>query len=229
VSIINLTRLFLLTTLFVANWLHASPLSDIEQAVQNHLLDHYHDSFPGARTEINVKPLNRNLRLKNCKHPLDLSTPKGTSSRISVKVSCPSPRWQLYARATRRHLLPVAVSARALPRGKILSNADIELKETDLTPLKGRYFADIQELVGWQVKRATNKGRILKPSLLSEPPAIRKGDSVIIEARRSSLSIRASGTALEDGKKNQQIRVRNNKSGREIKAIIIAPGQVRTP
>ncbi|WP_051560302.1 flagellar basal body P-ring formation chaperone FlgA [Marinobacterium jannaschii] len=228
-SIINLTRLFLLTTLFIANWLHAGQLSDIEQEVYNHLQRYYQDSYANARTEIKVKPLNQSLNLPRCRQPLTLTKPRGKSSRVSVKVSCSSPRWKLYASATRQHLLPVLVAARALQRGKILTADDMVLKETDITALKGAFYTDKNALIGWQVKRSTNRGKLLKPRSLSEAPVIRKGDSVIIEARRNSLSIRASGTALENGKKRQQIRVRNNKSGREIKAIVIAPGQVRTP
>jgi flagella basal body P-ring formation protein FlgA len=40
------------------------------------------------------------------------------------------------------------------------------------------------------------------------------------------LHLRAQGTALEDGQEGEQIRVRNDRSGQEIKAIVVARGLV---
>jgi flagella basal body P-ring formation protein FlgA len=65
--------------------------------------------------------------------------------------------------------------------------------------------------------------------MLAAAIVVLREDSVIIEVTRGSLTIRTSGTALRSGKKGEQIPVRNDKSGRVIKAFVISPGLVRTP
>ena len=52
------------------------------------------------------------------------------------------------------------------------------------------------------------------------PPAVEKGDRVVIKAENNELLITASGKALEEGCVGDQIRVLNVSSGREIIATI---------
>ena len=58
------------------------------------------------------------------------------------------------------------------------------------------------------------------------PPAVEKGDRVIIKAENNIILITASGKALEEGGIGDQIRVMNTSSGKEIVATIKKPDLV---
>ena len=55
----------------------------------------------------------------------------------------------------------------------------------------------------------------------------RGGDKVVIGGSNGSVSVKMPGEAMEDGAVGAQIRVRNTRSNREIKARVSAAGQVR--
>ncbi|WP_121363151.1 flagellar basal body P-ring formation chaperone FlgA, partial [Pseudomonas aeruginosa] len=52
------------------------------------------------------------------------------------------------------------------------------------------------------------------------------GDQVVILARTATINVKMPGEALSDGAPGQQIRVRNLRSQRIIKARVIEPGTV---
>ena len=55
---------------------------------------------------------------------------------------------------------------------------------------------------------------------------IRKGDRVILEARRGGLVVQAEGLAKAAGKSGEMIPVKNRKSGREVLGTVLAEGLV---
>ena len=56
---------------------------------------------------------------------------------------------------------------------------------------------------------------------------IAKGDIVTIEAVSSNMQIKTQGVALEEGKLNDLISVRNSKSKKVIQGIVVSPNTVR--
>jgi flagella basal body P-ring formation protein FlgA len=58
------------------------------------------------------------------------------------------------------------------------------------------------------------------------PLVIKKGDRVLIEARRGGLSIRAYGVTKSSGQIGQTVMVANLDSGRELRAKVVAPSLV---
>ena len=64
-------------------------------------------------------------------------------------------------------------------------------------------------------------------AIIAQNEVIRRGDKVVISASNGSVSVKMPGEAMEDGAVGAQIRVRNTRSNREIKARVSAAGQVR--
>ncbi|MGB0466176.1 MAG: flagellar basal body P-ring formation chaperone FlgA [Pontibacterium sp.] len=193
------------------------------------LLKHYQQTNPGAQAEINLKPLSSRVKLARCNSPVQFSTKNTRGGRVSLRAGCSKPRWQLYLGASVRLIKPVIIADNLLSKGQIIRHRHLRIAQRDTANLQQSYFSDTRFLIGKAAKRNIKAGQVIKSSMLTAATLINKGDSVIIEARRGGLVIRTAGAALQSGKKRQQISVRNEKSGRTIKAVVIAPGLVRTP
>ena len=56
---------------------------------------------------------------------------------------------------------------------------------------------------------------------------VAKGDPVYIEATNGALTIKTTGIAMQEGRLNENIQVKNSKSKKIIEATVTGPGQVR--
>lgn len=202
----------------------------LEQDATQFLSKHLETQYPDASIEVSVNPISSRIKLVRCSDPVQFKTTySGSSRRVSLRALCSQPRWQIYMTAKVQITKPIIVSLRAIMKGDALSASSFQLQERDVTTLRNNYFSHPSEILGYAAKRNIHPNKILTSSMLTQATMIEKGDSVMIEARKGSLSIRMAGTALEKGLKGKQISVRNVKSGRVVKAVVIAPGLVRTP
>ncbi len=231
VNTYNLTRLFILTTflLLPATLFAANQNEKLTENAYEYLQQHYKISSPHIRTEINVNPISQKIKLKSCLKPIEFQQPRGNSSRITFKATCPSPRWQLFITARIQHFGPAVVATNTLARRSVIERSDIQTKEVELTNQRSAYFNATSELIGWSTKRSIAAGTIINATMVKPPLAVSKGNAVVIEAKRGTITIRATGTAQENGAIGEQIKVKNDRSGRIIKATVIERGLVRTP
>ncbi len=206
----------------------AIPVTALENEAQAYLVQHYRTIAPSARTEIKITPINRAVKLRECQQPIHFGTPRGNGHRISFKAVCSAPFWQLFIAAEVNLFAPVVVSRTSLPRNSVLSAGNLQLKEMDITG-QTDFFYNLTTVTGWTTKRSLPAETILTADILKQPTTIQRHDAVLIEAQRNHVVIRVPGTALEEGSIGEQIRVRNDQSGIEIKAMVIAPGQVKVP
>jgi len=95
-----------------------------------------------------------------------------------------------------------------------------------LATLNRGYFRDPAQVIGLKARRSLSPNTALTPQLLEAALLVNKGDSVIIQAQISGLSIRTQGVALEDGSLGEQIDVMNSRSQKVIRAYVISRGVV---
>ncbi|UTW10061.1 flagellar basal body P-ring formation chaperone FlgA [Marinobacterium rhizophilum] len=229
-----MTRLLLCTlslsaTLLLPALTQADTLAaDVETSARNYLASLYQQQNPEARIEVTINPVSTRLRLPDCATPLVVEAPRGSGSRITTRVSCDSPQhWALFVTARVGILYPVIVTRRPVSRGETLGNDDIESRLLDISDETRGYFQAPEDVIGRSASRHLPNASILNAGMLTQSTLIERGDSVIIEIRSGGLHLRTQGTALEDGLEGAQIRVRNDRSGQEIKARVIARGLVR--
>ncbi|MCW8884662.1 MAG: flagellar basal body P-ring formation chaperone FlgA [Motiliproteus sp.] len=181
-------------------------------------------------TKVVVQPVSSHLTLTPCRDQIQFNSAKPIRpGRFSIKASCNSPRrWTVSMRGQVDIMRHVVVSQRPLPKDTVLELSDLELELKGLSRLRNGYYSDPKSLIGYELKRSLQQHQILTPRLLLPPLLVRKDEQVIIHAGSSSiLAVRVAGIALEDGRKNQQIRIRNSSSGKVINARVTATGQVR--
>ncbi len=196
----------------------------LEQRVAEYL---QRSEIPG-RYEISVNPLDPRLRLAPCDQPLvvTLESPAQPVGRVTCRVRCTgSAPWTVFVPGQVRLFQPVLIASRPLKRDAVLQAADIQLAERDVGQLQG-YLTDPQQAIGSKLTRPLQTNQVLTPNQLTAAEVIRKGDQVVISANSGALSVKMPGEALSDGGPGEQIRVRNLRSQRIIRARVTGPGAV---
>lgn len=228
---INIARILLSSILFLlssiinaeTSSIHRQLSEFIEQQISTILL-------PSDRYSYDISSLNQQFKFSSCSVPLSFQPSRPLiAGKFSIKVSCDAaPKWSFYSRGEIDIQRTVIVTAQSLPKGMPLTPENTEPKAISLQKLRGGYFTSYKEINDFTLKRAVTKGSVLTPQVLTPPLLVRKNDEVIIIAGRPDrIEVRVSGTALQDGRMNQQIRVRNQSSGKTIKARVINRGIVR--
>ncbi|OMH29998.1 flagellar basal body P-ring formation chaperone FlgA [Motiliproteus sp. MSK22-1] len=184
----------------------------------------------GDEVKIQFSTFNSRSKFPTCAEPPLLRTPRLLKpGRFSIKASCQNPkRWSLHLSGSINIYRKIAVGKQALPKGSILGKSNTYLLTTEISNLRSGYYTSVEQISGYQLKRAIQQDQVITPRLLSPPLLIRKNDEVIINAGQgSSVIVRVAGIALQDGRQDQQINVRNKTSGKVIRARVIGKGQVR--
>lgn len=179
--------------------------------------------------EIGIDPLDPRLRLTRCDEPLEAFLPAGGKlmGNTSVGVRCHAPKaWSLYVSAKISAYAEVLVAARVIPRSTHLAASDVTFERRNLSRLPYGYLTDVAELEGLMSTRRLNSGTVITPSSLKAAPMVKRGERVILSVDSGGLTIRAAGTAMQEGTRGQRIRVRNINSKRVVEGVIIGPGLV---
>lgn len=129
-------------------------------------------------------------------------------------------------RAELEAMAPIVMAAADLHRGSILSDADITIAQYDLTSLRDTVFSTHEEVIGQRLKRSLRQGMPIHSGLVEIPAMIERGDLVTIIANKGPLTISAKGIAVSDGRKNEQIQIRNTTSQKLIQCRVNSPGLV---
>ncbi|WP_132290930.1 flagellar basal body P-ring formation chaperone FlgA [Marinobacterium mangrovicola] len=202
--------------------------SDIENQVKSTIEETYRSRVPDSRTKVTVNPTNRTLSLTPCAHSLVIDLPFASGERVTAKVSCSSPRpWSLFVTARVEQFIDVVTARRPIPRNTKIQAGALTLSEQNVMRLRGDYFTRLQDVAGQTARTPIDNGEVISPRVLEATLAVRRGDQITLEARKGSLVIRTKGVALEDGHLNQQIDIKNLRSGRELRGTVTAPGTVR--
>jgi flagella basal body P-ring formation protein FlgA len=102
----------------------------------------------------------------------------------------------------------------------------VSLAERDVSNLNQGYLTRLDEVLGNKLTRPVQPDQVITPNQMELAKVVRKGDQVVITARSGSISVRMPGEAMTDGVPGKQIPVKNQRSGRIIKARVTGPGQV---
>lgn len=181
----------------------------------------------GARVDYNIPDLDARPNLQPCGTPLAVTAKDQIQplSRVNLQISCVG-SWSIYVPIDLDVYRPVVVAVKPLAPGAVIATDDVELTSVDISQLIGSYVTALDEVIGMGVKRPISPGRPVITQQLEAPLLIRRGEAVVISAEGSALAVKMPGTALTDGRRGEQIRIKNQTSSRIVDARVIAPGQV---
>ncbi|WP_168188102.1 flagellar basal body P-ring formation chaperone FlgA [Hahella sp. CCB-MM4] len=181
--------------------------------------------------EYEIGSLDPRLNLPPCQQtPTVESNREARAGKLTVKVSCDTGKpWGLYVPLTIKRMHPIVFIDNTLPRMSAISESDLVMKKANIDELGYGYFTSIEDATGMIARRTLNAGEPLIPNQVEPPKLVNKGDSVLIEASSASISVKMPGLAMADGRKGQQIPVKNTQSQRLIRAKVVASGLVKVP
>ena len=120
-----------------------------------------------------------------------------------------------------RILKPVLVAAQMIDRHTSLNSSMVDIEMIDITKLSGVPMHSMSEIAGLQTTRIVGAGRVLLDSMVEKPPAVMRGDRVIISVTIGAVTASTPGEVKADGRIGEHIRVRNLVSGQEVYARVL--------
>ena len=171
------------------------------------------------KTSIEVQPLDPRIVIKDCDKNLIASALEHNNKRnVTVKVSCHgSIPWQLYTVVKIQKLTPILIAQQALQKNTALTQDNVTIEYISSYKVRGEALTSHDNILGVRVKRNIQKGA---PIYIQNICVVCKGESVTIIARSKDFRIKTAGTAISDGSFGEQIRVKNNSSGKIITATV---------
>ncbi|HET8710202.1 MAG TPA: flagellar basal body P-ring formation chaperone FlgA [Spongiibacteraceae bacterium] len=206
------------------------PGVDIDKFMTGYARDLTKRLGPGSRVEYSTPSLSGSAATRSCPVPLAISNRDQTQSlsRVTLLVAC-GKEWSIYLPVDLDVYRPVVVALKPLATGSIVNADDVQLSTLNVSQLIGAYITTLDEAVGMSVKRPIAQGRPIVSQQLDQPILVRRGESVVISAESGDLAVKMSGVAMSDGRRGEQIRVKNQTSSRVVDARVVAPGQVTVP
>lgn len=183
-----------------------------------------------ARVDYRLAALDRRLAMAGCATPLTVSARPTAQfgSRLNLQVGCESGNtWSLYVPVELSVYRPVVTATRPLGHDETVQRADVRLMETDVARLTGQYLTTLDEAVGMAVKRPVAQDATLTAEHLQPPLLVKRGETVLLTATGSSISVKMPGIAMTDGRRGEQIRVKNTTSGKIVAARMVEPGHAQ--
>ena len=179
-------------------------------------------------TKIKVHSIDRRLKLASCsKLSFDLANGADLIGKTSVRVICQAPKeWSFYTTATISRYTEIYVSNGSLRKDQILKREDLYKSRKDLGKLPFGYITRAEDIIGKQLKRHIQAGRIISPSQLRNPIVIKRGEIISLQHKTNDFMITMKGTAMMNGAVGEKIRVKNSSSKRIVEGTITRAGIV---
>lgn len=177
------------------------------------------------KISISNPELDPRIHINECNSDLKVNILENQNSRnINVKLSCDAPtNWHIYLAVKVTKLQPVLVAASNIDKGSILDNDNTKITFIEDYKIRGATLNNIEEVLGAKVKRNLQKDSAIYSNNVC---IVCKGEMVTILANSSSFQIKTNGTALSNGTVGEQVRIKNNRSGKVISARVKAINKV---
>lgn len=121
----------------------------------------------------------------------------------------------------------VLVAAKAILPEQVITETDLRLEEREVTDVNDRYITEKTPAVGRVADRLLREGTLITQRVLRSPVVIASGANVVLVSHYRGIEVRVPGVALSQGRLGQQIRVRNEVSGKVMLATVIDASTVR--
>ncbi len=207
-------------------------LPEIQNAVRDFIVSQ-HDS--NTDVDVEVKTMDKRLRLAACSEPLDAFWSPGSRSmgRVTVQVECAAPKpWRVHVQSTVTLEGLVWTLDRGVARGELLTR-DL-LKQ--VTVKIGSHSAagsasavpivNIEPWLGFAFSQRVRAGKVLGERMLKLPMLVSKGEAVLIVHESFGLQLQTKGVALTNAALGKRVQVRNTSSGKIVEATAVARGLV---
>jgi len=120
----------------------------------------------------------------------------------------------------------IPVLTRALNRGQIITEQDIEWQEVRGEAVRRDVVTDAEQLIGREPRHALRPGMPLRAGDVQTPVAVAKNSLVTMVLKTNVMTLTTQGKALENGGIGDTIRVLNTQSNQTVEAKVEGPNMV---
>ena len=134
---------------------------------------------------------------------------------------------RLWLRAEIKTFEDVVVTSFPLGSRELVKAADVRLERRDISSLAARPFTRIEDIVGRQAARAIDVNEILTHRSVDRPNLVSRGSPITLVYETGRLRVETPGTAEENGKVGDLIKVKNPTSGKALRGLVLDSRTVR--
>lgn len=124
-------------------------------------------------------------------------------------------------------LVEVPVLNKTISAGDVIAEEDIAYQTMPNRRIRKDTVQDATLLIGKAPRRMISQDRPIRESEIQTPYIVKKGARVQMHYAGENMKISTIGEALEDGAKDQPIRIKNMDSGLTVQATVTGPNEVR--
>ncbi len=180
--------------------------------------------------EVQIRPLDKRLRLQACFEPLQISftRPDLTYGNTSLTVKCPTaPYWKILLPVSVALYDDVLVTRRPVLRNEMFDASSVRVKKQNVSGLRQGYYRKDTDLTHLQSRRNLRSGTALTPSTVTPRLMVKSGQLVTIVLDYKGIAIRTTGKALQSARLGELIRVKNNQTSKIVEGIVQGDALVR--
>jgi len=200
-----------------------TPLLALAQSPLYNTLDDYlrtqTQGLPGKVT-YSIGQLDARTQLSPC-NAFEPFLPGGSKlwGKATVGVRCLGPsNWTIYVPVQVSVSGNYLISARTMPAGYVIGEADIVVRSGDLSTLPANIVTDQKQAIGKTVKNGFAAGQPLRNDQLLTAWAVQVGQSVVTVSNGPGFSVSSEGKALNNAVAGQLVQVKTA-SGQTVSGI----------
>ena len=172
-----------------------------------------------------------------CSTPLRFS-PKFEGDWATINVNCEGENWTSTLRTNykkntffendknqTKNAPKAVVFSKNLVRGEIITREHLRYSLLPNASSSGHFF-EIDEILGRKAKVNLSSGTFVKPRHLEISLDVEKGDNLLLVSENTQITIITNAIALESGQRGDMIRVKNDRSGKIFKVIVVGEKKV---
>lgn len=145
-----------------------------------------------------------------------------------MRMARPVPAGQVLQAADVAESRQVVIATGNLNPGQAVKPEMFKLDRLDADKISRTHLFDLSGLEGYELMRPLRAGEALRTSDLRPALMVKKGDQVnLIVGRPPEFMISVKVEAMQDGRLNEQIKLRNPESGTTLSGIITGKGAAR--
>jgi flagellar basal body P-ring formation protein FlgA len=178
-----------------------------------------------AQVEVEVGAIDSRLRLPACIN-MNVDLPATNASMMTAKVTCPSPNWTLYVPIHLHAWVEAVVAAANLAPNTKLTQGLLTRGRADEFAGNSGLITDLHQADGKILRIGLMAGAPILSTQLDLPIAVHRGQQVILTLTDPGMTIKASATALDDGRVGDTITVENAETRKTLRATVAHDGGV---
>jgi flagella basal body P-ring formation protein FlgA len=145
---------------------------------------------------------------------------------MTAKAECSSPSWTIYVPVRLRAWVDAVVAAVNLAPNTKLSGDHLTRGRVDAFSSNGGLLTDAAQAEGKILRVGVLAGASITAPFLEMPVVVRRGQKVLLTLSASTMTIRTTALALEDGRAGDSIAVENPDTRKTLHATVADNGTV---